>query len=247
MPRDTRPTTYCTKCGKESNNLRVCPHCFTPYPEGGPASRASGAMPRRSTGSMRAIEESGSGPSASGPSARRPTGAVPVSPENPAYGRRATGAIRLTPADQVEGSHGALAPILDFLRRQTPLVLISAVGIGVLLLVLTFGTSEDETAEAVAPVVPSTLTATPAEREEALRLIARTRDSALVETQADEVMVSYSAAVFPLDAAKQRQLVEAFARADEIVEGRKRRIYFYNPSGRVFAQSDGVTGLTLKP
>lgn len=246
MARDTRPSRFCTKCGKESTNLRVCPHCFTPYPEGVPGARPSGTMPRRSTGSMRAIEEPMSGPSASGPS-RRPTGAVPASPEGPTYGRRSTGAIRLTPPDQVEGSRGALAPILDALRRQSWVVRISAVGIAVLLVVLNRGSSEEAGAAAVAPVVPSTLTATPAERDEALRLIARTRDSALIETQVDEVMVSYSAAVFPLDAASQRQLVTAFARADEIAEGRKRRIYFYNPSGRVFAQSDGVTGLTVKP
>lgn len=246
MPRDTRAVRYCTKCGKESNNLRVCPHCFTPYPEGAPGARPSGPLPRRSTGSVRAVEEPTSGPSVPG-AARRPTGATSVPPEGPAYGRRSTGAIRLTPADQVEGSRGALAPVLDVVRRQSTLVLISALGIAVLLIVLSGGSPEDEGAAAVAPVVPSTLTATPAERDEALRLLARTRDSALVETQADEVMVSYSAAVFPLDSVRQRQLVAAFARADEIVEGRKRRIYFYNPSGRVFAQSDGVTGLTIKP
>ena len=241
MARPT-PSRFCTKCGKESTNLRVCPHCFTPYPEGGP-----GAPQRRSTGSMRAIEEAGSGPSVPGGGARRATGQVPP-PEGPVYGRRSTGAIRLTPPEQVEGSHGALAPVLDFLRRQTRVVLLSGIGIIAIVLFLALTDApEDAGEQGVAPVVPSTLTATPAERDEALRLLARTRDSALVETQADEVMVSYSAAVFPLDPARQRQLVEAFARADEIVEGRKRRIFFYNPAGRVFAQSDGVTGITLTP
>ena len=33
--------------------------------------------------------------------------------------------------------------------------------------------------------------------------------------------------------------------ADEIVEGRKRRIYFYNPNGKLFAQADGVRGVVL--
>jgi len=100
--------------------------------------------------------------------------------------------------------------------------------------------------EAAPRSVPSTLTVTPAEREAALALIQSTRAQALVETQADEVMVSYSAAAFPLDPAAQRQLVEAFARADEMVEGRKRRIVFYNPAGRVFAQADGIAGLTMR-
>jgi len=196
---------------------------------------------------MRAIEEGSSGPSVTGGPPRRATGQV-TPPEGPVYGRRSTGAIRLTPPEQVEGSHGALAPVLDFLRRQTRVVLLSGMGIVAIALFLALSKApEDEVAQGVAPVAPSTLTATPAERDEALRLIQRTRDSALVETQADEVMVSYSAAVFPLDPARQRELVEAFARADEIVERRKRRIFFYNPSGRVFAQSDGVTGITLTP
>jgi hypothetical protein len=36
-----------------------------------------------------------------------------------------------------------------------------------------------------------------------------------------------------------------FARADETLQGRKRRIFFHSPSGRMFAQSDAVTGLTV--
>jgi hypothetical protein len=34
--------------------------------------------------------------------------------------------------------------------------------------------------------------------------------------------------------------------ADEVVEGKKRRIFFYSPTGRMFAQSDAVTGITIK-
>src|ERR1019366_9174648 len=45
----------CPKCGKESNNLRVCPFCQTPYPIDGSARTATpritraGASPRTST------------------------------------------------------------------------------------------------------------------------------------------------------------------------------------------------------
>lgn len=59
------------------------------------------------------------------------------------------------------------------------------------------------------------------------------------------MFVSYPAATFPLLEEGQVALAQQFARADEIVEGRKRRIFFYNPSGRIFAQSDGVTGVTV--
>ena len=33
--------------------------------------------------------------------------------------------------------------------------------------------------------------------------------------------------------------------ADEIVEGRKRRICLYNPNGKLFAQADEVRGVVL--
>ena len=82
-------------------------------------------------------------------------------------------------------------------------------------------------------------------REEALALIKRTRETALVEMQNDEVNVSFPASTWPAQAEGQFALAQQFARADEIVEGKKRRIFFYNPSGRLFAQSDGVTGVTV--
>jgi hypothetical protein len=43
----------------------------------------------------------------------------------------------------------------------------------------------------------------------------------------------------------QLALVQQFTQADEIVEGRKRRIFFYNPNGKLFAQADGVRGVVL--
>lgn len=246
---------YCSRCGKESTNLRVCPHCFTPYPEGG-VGRASGGPPRRSTGSMPAVtgdeapprRPTGSQAAIPDPAApRRTTGAQPIiDPERPAYGRRSTGAIRLTPADVVEGSSGALAPVIGGVSRSRRILFWAVAAFGAIALAVTM-TDPDAVPEEAAPrSVPSTLTVTPSEREAALALIQSTRAQALVETQADEVMVSYSAAAFPLDPAAQRQLVEAFARADEMVEGRKRRIVFYNPAGRVFAQADGIAGLAMR-
>ena len=255
MPNPPKPTMYCSRCGKESTNLRVCPHCFTPYPEGG-AGRTSGGAPRRSSGSIPVVPGDAAAPRRptgaqaaipEGPPPRRATGAQPViDPERPAYGRRSTGAIRLVPADVVEGSSGALAPVIGGITRTRRLLLWAAVAVGAIALVMV-ATDPNEVPETAPPrSVPSTLTVTPSEREAALALIQSTRAQALVETQADEVLVSYSAAAFPLDPAAQRQLVEAFAKADEMVEGRKRRIVFYNPAGRVFAQADGVAGLTMR-
>ncbi len=127
-------------------------------------------------------------------------------------------------------------------RRQTPLVQYTVGGI-LLVLVLWFTTREEPQFEA--GVVQSDVIATPIQRDEALAVIKQTRATAVVDIQQDEVFVSYPAATFPVLEAGQLALVQRFASADEIVEGRKRRIYFYNPNGKLFAQADGVRGVVL--
>jgi len=189
----------CNACDKESNNQRVCPYCFTPYPAAGGA-KGSG----RGSTSTRAVPESGN------------------------------------------AATQALAPIKATFLKQTPLVRFSLVGIVAVLLLWTFTGGSDKAGVDLTPgSVPSNIIATPMQREEALALIKRTRETALVDMQADEVYVSYPAATFPLLPEGQIALAQQFARADEIVEGKKRRIFFHNPSGKVFAQSDGVTGVTV--
>ncbi len=80
---------------------------------------------------------------------------------------------------------------------------------------------------------------------EAQAVLRSTRESALVESQADEVFVSYRAASFPLREEGQLALAQRYAEADQVVEGRRRRIVFYNPNGRVFAQSDPAKGIVV--
>jgi len=213
----------CAVCNKESNNRRVCPFCFTPYPADAPESRQSTgvgrqstSVPRQSTGVPR---QSTAVKKPSGPGAKSAGGA-------PAGG-------------------GAIAGARAAFMRQSPTVRFTSVGIAIVLVVWLFtGGEEERTFETGS--VPTNIIASPMQRTEAIALIKQTRETALVETQSDEVMVSYPAASFPLLEAGQIALAQQFARADEIVEGRKRRIFFYNPSGRIFAQSDGVTGVTVK-
>ena len=135
-----------------------------------------------------------------------------------------------------------LAQALATFKRQTPVVRYASAGI-VLVLVLWWATSGEPEFEA--GVVQSDIIATPMQREEALALIRHTRETAIVDVQQDEVFVSYPAAAFPVLEAGQLALVQQFTNADEIVEGRKRRIYFYNPNGKLFAQADGVKGVVL--
>ncbi|MCE9602345.1 MAG: hypothetical protein K8S21_09095 [Gemmatimonadetes bacterium] len=211
----------CAVCNKESNNRRVCPFCFTPYPADAPQSRQSTATGRQSTGTTR---------------------------QSTAAGKASWPGDRQTAAATGEGGGaigGAVERARAFVMRQTPLVRWSAAGIVVVLILWTTTGGSDEKKYA-AGSVPSNIIATPMQREEAIALLKRTRETALVDMQSDEVFVSYPAATFPLLAEGQIALAQQFARADEIVEGRKRRIFFYNPSGRIFAQSDGVTGVTVK-
>lgn len=130
-----------------------------------------------------------------------------------------------------------------FAMRQTPLVRYAGAGI-IVVLVLWVATGGGQRQFEVG-VVQSDIIATPLQRDEAIALIRQTREQALVDIQSDEVFVSYPAATFPVQEAGQLALVQQFTEADEIVEGRKRRIFFYNPNGKLFAQSDGVRGVVL--
>lgn len=126
-------------------------------------------------------------------------------------------------------------------RRSVPTrIAVGALALAAILWLLVPGESDD------GPVVlPSDIAATPMQRAEAEALLRQTRQSALVDVQQDEVFVSYPEATFPALEAGRLALAREFATADEIVEGRKRRINFYDPSGRLFAQSDAIEGLRL--
>jgi hypothetical protein len=186
----------CTACGKESKNVRVCPHCFTPYP-------AQAAQQRQT----QRVQSAGS-----------PSGLLSARAKD------------------------AVARARAFVMRQTPVVRWSGAGILAILALWTFTGGGDELGPGV---VRSEIVATPLQREEASAFIRRTRETALVDVQSDEVFVSYPAATFPVDGSGQFALAQEFARADEIVEGRRRRIFFYNPNGKLFAQADGVRGVVL--
>lgn len=200
----------CLVCEKESNNKRVCPYCFTPYPpeevgaRSGSHARVSQQVPR---GSQQAL---------------RVPGATPVAP----------GLL----TDAVQRARG-------FVMQQTPVVRWTGAGILLVLLVWMFTGEDEPTFEDGS--VPSAIIATPMQHDEALAHIRRTRETALVDESSDEVFVSYPAATFPLREDGQIALAQQFARADEIVNGRKRRIFFYNPNGKVFAQADPVRGVTV--
>ncbi|MBX3132624.1 MAG: hypothetical protein KF689_04475 [Gemmatimonadaceae bacterium] len=171
---------------------------------------------------------------AEGPSAKRPTRASPVANSGSAAGAAGPSLI--------DGLREKAEEARAWFLRQTPTVRYTSAAILAVLLLMWLTRSEPQFE---AGVVQSEIIATPLERDEALATIRSTRETALVDIQQDEVFVTYSAATFPVREEGQLALVQLFTRADEIVEGRKRRIYFYNPNGKMFAQADGVRGVVL--
>jgi hypothetical protein len=103
------------------------------------------------------------------------------------------------------------------------------------------------TRERVIPVdvvVPNLIAAamSPAEAASILKTVNKT---AQVEVRDGELTVRISAAAFPQRRAGQLALAQQYARADEIVEGRKRAISFLDPDGNRFARSDPEKGVAM--
>ena len=88
--------------------------------------------------------------------------------------------------------------------------------------------------------------AAPDARAAAESLLAQTAQRATIEQSGDELVVTYAVTGFPGDEKERTALAEAYARADALVQGRRRTIYFYSPKGEVFAKSDSVVGVVMR-
>lgn len=103
------------------------------------------------------------------------------------------------------------------------------------------------TRERVIPVgvaIPN-LIAAPMSPSEAAGTLRTVNETAQVELRNGEVSVRIAAAAFPQKREGQIALAQQYARADEIVEGRKRPINFLDPDGNRFARSDPEKGVVL--
>lgn len=103
------------------------------------------------------------------------------------------------------------------------------------------------TRERVIPVgvtMPEVISApmTPAQAAGTLKTVNR---AAQVEVRDDELFVRIASAAFPQRREGQLVLAQQYARADEIVEGRKRAINFLDPDGNRFARSDPGKGVAM--
>ncbi|MDP1889315.1 MAG: hypothetical protein Q8K55_00370 [Gemmatimonadaceae bacterium] len=103
------------------------------------------------------------------------------------------------------------------------------------------------TRERVTPVgvaVP-TLVAAPMSPDEAASTLQAVNETSQLEVRDGELTVRLASAAFPPTREDQLTLAQQYARADEIVEGRKRAINFLDPDGNRFARSDPEKGVAM--
>ena len=91
----------------------------------------------------------------------------------------------------------------------------------------------------VGVVVPNILAA-PMSRTEAEGYMRRVRETGTIEARGGDVAVTFPAASWPERRDGQLALAQQVARADEIIEGRKRTIAFYDPAGKLYARAEAA-------
>lgn len=182
----------CPKCGKDSNNFRVCAFCQVPYPTGNVDVRGQ-TQHARATASIKAAGLAGSSRNA---------------------------IARLAPA-----------------QRWGLIGLLAAVTVG-------YYVTSRERVIPVGVAISNRIAGamSPGEAASTLKTVNRTSQ---VELRDGELFVRISAAAFPQRREGQLALAQQYARADEIVEGRKRVINFLDPDGNRFARSDAETGVAM--
>ena len=153
---------------------------------------------------------------------------------SPARNTRATATMKAA---------GMTGPPRAVIARMTPAQRWGIIG---LLAVLTFGYYFG-TRERVVPVgiaIPNLIAASmsPAEAAGTLKTVNKTSQ---VELRDGELFVRIASAAFPQRREGQLALAQQYARADEIVEGRKRAINFLDPDGNRFARSDPANGVAM--
>ena len=175
----------CPKCGKESNNLRVCAFCQTPYPTDAPA--RSGTP--RSTAAIQGGRQSSS-----------------FAAGDPRIAMRKAQTKRWI----FIGLLAAGTVVYWFVTRDR------VIPVGVPMPNLIAGAMTPFTAQGILRTIPATQ----------------------IEERAGEITVHVPAQNFPERRDGQLAWAQQYARADEIVQGKRRIINFSDPGGVRFARSD---------
>ncbi len=95
----------------------------------------------------------------------------------------------------------------------------------------------------VGVVIPNIVNA-PMPRMQAEAFLKRINATAKSEVVGDVLVVTFTAAMWPEHREGQIALAQQYARADEIIEGKKRKIDFHDPLGVLTARAD-LTGVMM--
>lgn len=188
----------CPKCGKESNNIRVCAFCQTPYPTDGSAQAGTS----------------------------RSTRAV-ASPRT----------SKATPSGGLAGDLRNAMARLSRAKRWGAIGLLTAFTVGYYIV-------GRERVIPVGVVVPNLIPG-PMSPNDAIGTLNAVNGTAQVEVRNGELIVRITASAFPQRRDGQLALAQQYARADEIVQGRKRAISFLDPDGNRFARADPAKGVAM--
>ena len=186
----------CSRCGKESKNLRVCPFCHSEYTADDIAGRTKPPRASRAT-----------------PTPFRGTAAVPA------------------PG----------APGRPTIRRQQAISPVTKIGLPIVIVAfaawyfLLTGEKKLPTGVVLPYIIAAPMTPT-----EAQGLLARMTQSAKIETRDGAIAVTFPAAMWPERHDGQLALAQQYARADSLVNGSRRAISFYDPSGNLYAKADAA-------
>lgn len=153
------------------------------------------------------------------------------------------------PADMI-ANHGArsgganpLAGVLSAIGNASPAVRWGTIGVIVAALAMFLMRSGRERAVPVGVAMPNVVAA-PMSAGEAEALLKNVAASAAVDVQGDVVTVRVRSSL-PEKREGILAYAQQYARADELVSGKKRMIRFLEPGGAQFAQADPQVGVTL--
>jgi hypothetical protein len=82
--------------------------------------------------------------------------------------------------------------------------------------------------------------------DSAQKIMKDVRQLAKVYEEGDHLVVEFHEYLFPSDINGRLKFVRTVADADCIIKGKARTIFYYDPSGKQFAQADTLNGIRLK-
>ena len=135
-------------------------------------------------------------------------------------------------------SLGGIAEALQNPRIRWGLIAVLA------LVVVGYAFMGRETAIPTGVAIPNLIKA-PMSLNEAKAYLKTVEQTAQVEVGANQVTVRLTAGSFPQQRAGQMALAQQYARADELVQQRKRLIVFLDPDGAAFAKADPAIGVLM--